>query len=41
MQMLVNLNVIDTNDLKHMKYSDKCSILIDKEGVLLKKAKDE
>lgn len=39
--MLVDLKVIDIDDLKHMKYSDKCSVLIDKEGVLLKKVKDE
>ena len=35
--MLVDLNEVDKNNLDDMKYPDRCSILIEKEGLLLKK----
>jgi hypothetical protein len=41
MEMLVELNEFNKNDLEDLKYSDKCSILIEKEGVILKKVKDD
>ena len=34
--MLVELNEIDRNELEDMQYSDKCSILIEKEGIIIK-----
>jgi hypothetical protein len=35
--MLVDLNEVDTNILDDIEYPEKCSILIEKEGLLLKK----
>ncbi len=32
---------INCDQLEEMKYQDKCSILIEKEGSILKKVKDE
>jgi hypothetical protein len=39
--MLVELKEIDKNDLESMKIEDMCSILIEKEGAILKKAKED
>lgn len=37
--MLVNLKEIEMYELEELEYQDKCSILIEKEGIILKKVK--